>query len=299
MELWIPITVAAAFSQNVRSALQKHLKGSLSTAGATYARFVYAVPLAIAYVTGLTYFGYALPDPKLTFFIAAATGGVAQIVATALLVHLFSFRNFAVGTTYSKTETIQAAIFGVVILGEHINAAATFGIILSLVGVIAISVAAGDVTWRNLGRGLMQRTALLGVASGTLFGLSAVSIRAASISLEGEGFLMQAAFTLACVTAFQTIVMSAYMRTREPGQITMAFRHWRAGSLVGAFGMLGSACWFSAMTLQNAAYVRALGQIELVFTFIASYLFFRERSTPAEILGVLLIVAGIIVLLLS
>ena len=53
LELWIPITVAAAFFQNLRSALQKHLKGRLSTAGATYSRFCYAVPFAIAYVAGL------------------------------------------------------------------------------------------------------------------------------------------------------------------------------------------------------------------------------------------------------
>ena len=31
MELWIPITIAAAFLQNLRSALQKHLQGSLGT----------------------------------------------------------------------------------------------------------------------------------------------------------------------------------------------------------------------------------------------------------------------------
>jgi hypothetical protein len=36
--------------------------------------------------------------------------------------------------------------------------------------------------------------------------------------------------------------------------------------------MLASAGWFSAMTLQNAAYVKAVGQIELVFAFLASRL---------------------------
>ena len=42
IELWIPITVFAAFMQNLRSALQKHLKGRLSTGGASYVRFFYA-----------------------------------------------------------------------------------------------------------------------------------------------------------------------------------------------------------------------------------------------------------------
>ena len=49
MELWIPITIAAAFSQNLRFMLQKHLKATgLSTGGATFARFLFAAPLAAA-----------------------------------------------------------------------------------------------------------------------------------------------------------------------------------------------------------------------------------------------------------
>ena len=69
--------------------------------------------------------------------------------------------------------------------------------------------------------------------------------------------------------------------------------------LVGIAGMLGSVGWFTAMTIQNAAYVRALGQIELVFTFIAAQVVFRERSTRLELGGIALIVAGILILLLG
>ena len=47
MELWIPITIFAAFMQNLRSSLQKYLKGQLSTSGATFSRFAYAAPLAL------------------------------------------------------------------------------------------------------------------------------------------------------------------------------------------------------------------------------------------------------------
>src|SRR3546814_58859 len=122
MELWVPITIFAAFCQNLRSALQKHLKGQLSTSGATFSRFVYAVPFAWLYLTAVAQAtGDALPDPHRTFAAYVAVGGMAQIAATALLVHLFSFRNFTVGTTYSKTETIQTALFGAVIIGDTIS----------------------------------------------------------------------------------------------------------------------------------------------------------------------------------
>ena len=300
MELWVSITLAAAFMQNLRSALQKHLKGSLSTSGATFCRFVYAVPLALAYVALLGEgFGFEWPVPNPRFALFAMVGGVTQIAATALLVYLFSLRNFAVGTTYSKTETVQAAIFGLVILGEPVSLAAALAIGISLAGVMFISVAKSRLTLRNLLLGWTGRAAFIGVLSGTFFGLSAVAYRAASLSLGGEGFLMQAAFTLACVVVFQTVLMAVWIRLREPGELTRVIRRWRVASLVGVSGMLGSAAWFTAMTLENAAYVRAVGQIELVFTFMASYFFFRERSNALELAGILLIVGGIVILLLG
>ena len=300
MELWVPVTLAAAFMQNLRSALQKHLKGSLSTSGATFCRFIYAVPLALAYVALLGEgFGFEWPDPNPRFALFAMVGGVTQITATALLVYLFSLRNFAVGTTYSKTETVQAAVFGLVILGEPVSLAAALAIGISLVGVMLISVARSRLTLRNLFLGWTGRAAFIGVLSGTFFGLSAVAYRAASLSLGGEGFLMQAAFTLACVVVFQTAVMAVWIRLREPGELSRVIGRWRVASLVGVSGMLGSAAWFTAMTLENAAYVRAVGQIELVFTLVASYFFFRERSTALELAGIVLIVGGIVILLLG
>ena len=300
MELWIPITLAAAFLQNLRSALQKHLKGSLSTSGATFSRFAYAAPLAILYAVFLsTLGGFDLPKPNAAFWGSMAVGGIAQILATALLVYLFSFRNFAVGTTFSKTETIQTAIFGLFILGDHLTSSALIAILISLIGVFAISSARASKGFGGFIRSLTDRTALIGIASGACFGISAVSYRAASLSLGGEGFLMQAAFTLAAVTTFQTVLMALYMRWREPGQITAVLRSWRISSLVGLTGMLASAGWFTAMTIQNAAYVRALGQVELIFTFAFSYFMFGERSNRLELIGIALVTFGILVLLVG
>ncbi len=94
-------------------------------------------------------------------------------------------------------------------------------------------------------------------------------------------------------------MMTVYLKFKEPGQIVSVIKNWRVAILVGLSGMIGSACWFTAMTLQNAAYVRALGQIELVFTFMASYIFFRETVNGKELFGILALVFGIVVLLLG
>ncbi|MDA0663971.1 MAG: EamA family transporter, partial [Proteobacteria bacterium] len=51
------------------------------------------------------------------------------------------------------------------------------------------------------------------------------------------------------------------------------------------------------VTVQNAAYVKALGQIEFIFTLAISMLFFKEKSSRGEIIGMLLVVLGIVYLL--
>lgn len=300
MELWIPITIFAAFMQNVRSALQKYLKGRLSTTGATFSRFCFGAPPAVLYCAALVLFmDYRTPAPNGGFALYAAIGGLAQIGATALLVYLFGFRNFAVGTAFSKTETVQTALFGIVVLGEGVGSGALLAIIVSLVGVVLLSVTRIDAGWRSILRQCIEPPALIGIAAGALFGISAIAYRAASLSLDEGDFIIRAAFTLACVTLFQTLAMGGYMLLREPGQILAVLRAWRVAAVVGLAGMLGSAGWFTAMTLQNAAYVRALGQIELIFTFAAAYLFFKERASKVELLGIALVTGGILLLLLT
>lgn len=300
IEAWIPITVAAAFFQNIRTALQKHLKGRLSTAGATHVRFLYGLPFAVLYVGGLyTVAGFDLPVPNPNFYIFVVIGGLAQILATALLVALFSLRNFAVGTTYSKTEAVQAALFGIVILGDSVGIYGIVAILVSLAGIMLLSVADSKLTFSDFLTGWTGKTALFGLLSGALFGISAVSYRGASLALGWDSAIMPAAYTLLTVLAFQTIVMSAYLLVREKGQMTLVIRQWRVAVWVGVTSLLGSVGWFTAMTLQNAAYVRAVGQVELIFTFAISYFFFREKTNRNELLGILLVLAGIVILVLS
>jgi drug/metabolite transporter (DMT)-like permease len=300
MEAWIPITIFAAFFQNIRTAMQKYLKDRLSTGGATYVRFIYGAPFALIYILLLDHFTeLSVPTANMKFGIFAVVGGLAQILATALLVSLFSLKNFAVGTTYSKTETVQAAIFGIVILGESLGLGASLAIVISFVGILLISMSSSSFGFREFLTGWTSKAAAYGLLSGALFGISAVSYRAAALSLGGEGAIMQAAFTLVCVLFFQTVVMTVYLPIREPGQIRKVFKAWRVAVFVGLTGMLGSVGWFTAMTLQNAAYVRALGQIELVFTFLISYFYFKEKTNRIEAIGISLIILGILVLLLD
>ncbi|MDP4796205.1 MAG: DMT family transporter [Rhodospirillales bacterium] len=298
MELWIPITIVAAFCQNLRSALQKHLKGKLTTGGATYVRFFYAWPFALLYVWGLHSWGdMPIPEIKGNFLLYCLLGGLSQIIFTGLLVWLFSFRNFAVGTTFSKTETVQVALLGFLLLGDTLSTGALLAIIISVIGVMAMSLAQTNITFKTLFAGLIEKSTLIGLASGLFLGGSVVFFRGASLELHYDGFLMSAAFTLAVSVVIQTVLMGAYLLWREPDQIKAILVNWKWSLAVGVAGVLGSVAWFSAFTLENAALVRAVGQIELVFTFIASTVFFHEKSTKLEMLGILLVIAGILLIL--
>lgn len=297
MELWIPITIAAAFLQNVRTALQRHLTGEMGSLAATYARFCFAVPFAWLYVLLLILLGdKALPEVGWRFVLYGIVGGTAQILGTAFLIQLFSYRNFAVGTAYSKTEAVQTAIFGIVILGEPLSLFATLGILVSFVGVVTLSVDRQKGILRSLFSEWLSVSARLGIGSGACFGIAAVCYRGASLSIFSEGYVMAAACTLAWVTLFQTLAMGLYLVLREPAELRSLLRAWPRAVWVGVAGMMASAGWFTAMAIQKAAYVRALGQVELIFTFIASLVIFRERTNALEIGGVILIVAGIVLL---
>jgi drug/metabolite transporter (DMT)-like permease len=300
MELWIPLTIAAAFFQNIRSAMQKHLRGKLSTLGASYVRFIYAWPIALVYLFAVIVIeGQPLPGFSSSFLLYALFGGICQIMFTIFLLWLFSFHNFAVGTTFSKLETIMVAIFGLLLLGDKLTPAIVVAIAISTVGLVVLSAGQTKLNVSNLISGLWRFPTLIGLACAAWLGMSVVLFRAASLSLKLDSFMVAAAFTLLIVLIMQIAIMTILIGLREPTQLGRVMTHWRPAMLVGISGGLASIGWFSAFTLQNATYVRALGQIELIFTFVATLLFFREKVARAEIAGILLIITSIIIILLA
>ncbi|MEM7061371.1 MAG: DMT family transporter [Pseudomonadota bacterium] len=298
--LWIPVTIAAAFFQNLRSALQKAIKGRLSTTGAAYARFVYALPLAYLYLWALAEWSdWPVPTWNWTFLIYCVLGGISQIMFTVVLLWMFSFRSFAVGTTFSKLEVVLIAALGAVLLGDTIGPWAILAIAIGAVGTVLLAMTESKLTLGGLIRGLGEKATLVGLLCAALLGASVVFFRGAALALDGDDFIMAAAYTLAIALTMQTIMMGAWFIGFDRAELGRVFTEWRRAAPVGIAGMIGSVCWFTAFTIQNAAYVRAVGQIELLFTFIASVFFFGEKITKQETFGILLIVTAILMIVLT
>ena len=296
MELWIIISIAAAAFQTLRFMLQKTLSmGTLSAAGTTFARFVYAAPFTWALAAGyLAWRGIEIPALSGWFWIYALSGGLAQIVATFCVVLIFQTRNFAVGITFKKTEVIQTVILGLVVLGDRVSSAGVVAIVIGLVGVLILSdPPGGQGGWLQR---LANRAAGLGLVSGTLFAVSAIGYRGATLEIAHDDSFLRAVVSVAVVNLSQTLAMGLWLRWREPGQLTCIWAARRKAVWIGVTSMAGSLSWFTAFTMQNAAYVFAVGQIEVIFSLLASVLFFHEKITSREFWGIALLSASILVL---
>lgn len=297
MDLWIIATLCAATFQTVRFMLHKVLAGgALSATGSTFARFAYAMPAAAVVLTMYLWVTDAgMPRPGMDFLGWAVIGGLGQILATVLVVLCFRERNFAVGITFKKTEVILTALMGLVVLGEVISAAGWLAIGIGLVGVLMLSRTPDAV---GLWRGLTSRAVILGVGSGVFFAVAGIGYRATTLAVPSDDPVLRAAVSLVCVTLLQSLGLALWLRWREPGQLTAVWAARGKAVWLGLTSMAGTMGWFTAFTLQTAAYVYALGQVELILSLAASVLFFREKVTARELAGIGVLTVSIVVLVL-
>jgi drug/metabolite transporter (DMT)-like permease len=297
--LWIPVTIGAALAQTVRNAAQRHLTPVLGTLGATLVRFLYGLPFAVLWLWAVAAVGrFPVPAPTWPFVVWIVVSSVTQIGATALLLRVMAERNFALGIAYAKTEVIQVAIFGLVFLGDPVSAGALAAIAVATVGVMLLAPIDRKRPLRTLLAGWTTRSALLGIASGSLFGIAAVGYRGAALALEGVAFPMAAACTLVAAQALQTVLLGGWLAARKRDVVLRVFREWRKSLFAGLMGATASGCWFTAMAIEPAAHVRTLALVEILFGYAIARRFFSERVTRIELTGMLLLLAGLVMVTL-
>ena len=288
-DLWIIATLCAATFQTIRFTLQKILAdGNLSPLGATYSRFIFAAPLIVLF--SLIFFAatdISIPYLKGQFLLYAVGGGLAQILATICVILVFKSRNFAVGITLKKTEVILTAFVGLILIGEGVSPISMSFICLGGLGVFFLSKKVDFVDRSS--QSFLNKSAMYGLLSGLLFAISAVCYRSATLSVVSDLVYLRSGFTLLIVILSQSFIMTIWLALFEPGQIKLVWLERRKGFWVGVTSLSGSFFWFTAFTLQNAAYVKAVGQIELIFSLLITTLFFKEQVLSRELLGMFLI----------
>jgi drug/metabolite transporter (DMT)-like permease len=298
--LWIPITILGALFQCWRTAMQQKLRGQLSLNAAAVVRYLYGVPFGLAILaTYAAFAGGGLPGITALALLWCAAGGLLQIFGTNLLIMSFAPRGFAVGTAYAKTEAVQGAVVALILLGEVLSPLSWLGIAVSVAGVLYLSLAGRNLSAGEFLRATVQPAALCGLGAGFCFSLTAVCIKAANLALLHEDLILRALTALVITNTIQTVVQGSYLVWREPREVRAVFATWRSSGQVGALSAAGSACWFTAFALAPVAMVRALGQVEILFTLAFSRWFLREAPTRADIAGSCIVVGGVVLVLLG
>ncbi|WP_206486426.1 DMT family transporter [Thalassotalea sp. G2M2-11] len=293
METWIYFTLLAAFMQAVRTAGQKQLSTHLNAMATTAVRYVYALPFAIMYLLWMMdHRQVALPALNEQFLSYALIASVTQILGTAFLVAAFKYRNFAVATSLAKTEAIQVAIVGALVFSASLTALGWLSVVIGVVGVLIVSKVRftfADV-FQNPGAGF-------GLASGLGLAITTLLIREASLALNTD-LMVSAATTLVFMVFVQSIISLLYVFLQDRQQLVVMVSQWRLCLFVGITSVLGSIGWFTGASYQNAAYVKALGQVEFFITLFLTYRIFKEKISLMEYVGMALIIVSVVILLL-
>jgi drug/metabolite transporter (DMT)-like permease len=299
--IWIPLAVFAALMQSVRTAAQKTLNQSMSTMGTTYVRSLFGMPTLIVFlVAAMLYTGHGIPhyDPK--FLVNTVVAALTQVLATALLIYMFRLKNFAIGTMLTKTDIIMTALIGTALFSEQLTQLGWIALVVVVCGSILMLVGRlGTAAFRESSETISDlffgRPTQVALMCAFLFTLSYLFLREATRDLgEQYHFLWRAGWTVVLATGMQTVCLGLWLAVKQPSVFKQMWPLRGIASFIGITSALGSIGWYSAFALQNASYVRAVGQIEAVFTLAISWLYFREKITALEVIGIAITVAGVL-----
>ena len=294
MDTWILFTLLAVVMQSLRTAAQKQIAQSLYASTTTLIRYLFGLPFALAYFFFLrsVYQEQAVVG-NTVFYRAASLAAVTQIIATVFLIKALTLRNFAVGTALAKTEALLTAVIGALFFSAVLSPVAYLSVAIGVVGVLIVS------NWRLSFSDLFQNESIkFGIGAGLAFALASLWIREASLSLELPR-LFSAAAVLLYMVLVQTASCLLYVLIRESSQLPLMLARWRSCVFIGFSSLAGSVGWFTAMSLQDAAVVKTLGQAEFAVTLLITYFYFGEKITTKEYVGIMLIALSVILLMLA
>ena len=300
MEAWIIFSVLAAATQALRTAVQRQMVEPLGSYGAAYIRFSYACPIAWLCVLA---FDLIVPSSfaslPLSFWIWINIAALTQVIFTILLVQLFSHRSFAAAVAFSKTEVLQTAIFEALILGVVVTMQTGIAIAIGVFATVMLAFVKTKFSIQNIWQSLLSRQMVIGLAAGAFLGFCTVCYGAAMKEMIGGSLLNNAIYAAAIGVTIQAVCFGLYLYVAKRNEFIASFICWRGGTMAGVWAAITSICWFAAFANHEVAPVRAVGQVELLFSIGFSVLYFKERVSRSELAAMALLALSIIMVLLD
>ena len=303
---WAVFTICASAAQTARNAMQRDLIRTLGTAGATHVRFLFALPFAIVLVLVETQIlGLKFPSFDAPSLLWIAAGAAAQSLATGLMLAGMKTRSFSVIVAYTKTEPVFIAIIAVVVLRERLSALTIAAVVIATFGVMLMSWPKNSWpknSWPKKdgvaeSAALDWRPALLGLANGFCFALSASSYRAGLVRLGTDNLVMNASAVMLAGQAMQSGAILVWLGLFDRPLLAAIGGEWKRSLFAGSMGAIASLFWFMAFALVSAAKVRTLALVEVPMALLVSRGIFNQITTAREIAGMAMIAAGIVLLL--
>ena len=189
-----------------------------------------------------------------------------------------------------------APLFGLIADKLGGNKAVFIGFIIATTGVIIMTIKDVNFFIKNL----FSKTTLVGLITGLFLGLSVVYFRAAALSLENISSNFEKALsTLFFGLLIQTFIITIYLFIFERSEFKKLYNNKVECCMAGLSGFLATLSWFYAFTLIQSSFVRALGQIEILFSFASSKYLFKEKLSKIELFGILIFISGVSMMLLT
>ena len=221
----------------------------------------------------------------------------------------FNYRMYVIlspryGSVLSTLSPAAALLMGIQLLGEHINFVGITGMIITIVGVMSISLGRTERSYiPDHGHG--------SVFKGIVFGIIAAVCNGAGLALSKKGFLMQEAtgMSIQPITAsfirFFTGTMVVLLLTFFNKQLIANIKNIKAqpwstlqtaftGTIFGP--LLGVSCALTAIQYIDVAVAQTIfGLVPVVAIFISHFVY-REKITKYSF-GVLVAISGVIILI--
>ena len=313
---WVFITLFAACAQGTRTGMQKHLAETVDKTTANFARYIFGVPLLIT-LLALSHYQVIAPfNTTLMFYCYCALLAGFQLLGTAFMLTVFRRKNYIMGVAFARTEALLVAVIGLMFFASPISLTGAIAVIIGVVGVLLLSKINLQVkpqqlqlalqrvrttplrqllnqSWQSLSQGSF----LLGISSGIAFAFTAWFIRLANAELD-SGPWLGPVLTLGISNLIQItlVVLIATVSGRLSKLIANIARHWKLVSGVGLTSIAGSWGWYTAYSMAHPAYVKTVGQTEMLVVYFISRKMFHERLSRQEALGIALIILSVVVL---
>jgi drug/metabolite transporter (DMT)-like permease len=286
---WVIATVLASGFQVARNGLQRGLMPQTGPWGATLVRFLFGLPFSAVFAALIIVATPgAHPDFGRSFWLVAALGAAAQLLATASLLIAMRRAGFAVGTALQQSSVPLAALIGLVAFHDHLRPLAWIGVAVTTGGLVLL-------TWPKEASGPQPVTgALFGLASGLAFGFSLNAFRHAGAALEPHHPIYAAVLAVVVVQAMQSVGLGAILLIWRPAVIHAVLAAARQSWSAGLCGSLASTGWFVALALAPAASVRAVGVIEAPIAAFAGHRLFKERLHALQLVAGAAVAAGVL-----